>query len=84
VHPIERLRFVARSRGAPAEVLVAESAAALVAFRGDPAGMVAACRRIVDRQLEFDEARSAVEAAARGLRLPTRALGQVAGVLSAA
>jgi len=52
VHPIERLRFVARSRGAPAEVLVAESAAALVAFRGDPAGMVAACRRIVDRQLE--------------------------------
>jgi hypothetical protein len=52
VHPIERLRYVARSRGAPAEVLVAESAAALVAFRGDPAGMVAACRRIVDRQLE--------------------------------
>lgn len=52
MHPIERLRFVARSRGAPPEVLVGESAAALVSFRGDPAGMVAACRRIVDRQLE--------------------------------
>ena len=52
MHPIERLRYVARSRGAPPEVLVGESAAALVSFRGDPAGMVAACRRIVDRQLE--------------------------------
>lgn len=51
MHPIERLRFVARSQGAPAELLVEESAAALAAFRDDPAGMVAACRRIVDRQL---------------------------------
>jgi len=51
VHPIERLRYVARSQGAPAELLVEESAMALGAFRNDPAGMVAACRRIIDRQL---------------------------------
>ena len=51
MHPIERLRYVARSQGAPPDVLVHESALALVAFRDDPAGMVAACRRIIDRQL---------------------------------
>jgi hypothetical protein len=50
VHPIERLRFVARSSGVPAEVLVRETALALRAFRGDEAGLVAACRRVVDRQ----------------------------------
>lgn len=32
-------------------MLVRESAMALGAFRDDPAGMVAACRRIIDRQL---------------------------------
>lgn len=41
--------MVARSQSAPAEVLVEESASALSAFREDPAGMVSACRRIVDR-----------------------------------
>ncbi len=51
MHPIERLRYVAQSQGAPAEVLVDESAMALGAFRDDPAGLVAACRRIIDRQL---------------------------------
>jgi hypothetical protein len=51
VHPIERLRFVARAQGAPASVLVEEAAVALGAFRDDPAGLVAACRRIIDRQL---------------------------------
>ncbi|MSX00070.1 MAG: hypothetical protein F2694_10440 [Actinobacteria bacterium] len=51
MHPIERLRFVARSQGAPADVLVQESALALSAFRDDPAGLVAACRRIIDRHL---------------------------------
>lgn len=50
MHPIERLRFVARSQGAPPELLVEESAIALGAFRDDPAGLVAACRRIIDRQ----------------------------------
>ncbi|HTN99448.1 MAG TPA: hypothetical protein VL068_02135 [Microthrixaceae bacterium] len=49
MHPIERLRMVARSQSAPAEVLVEESATALSAFSNDPAGMVSACRRIVDR-----------------------------------
>ena len=51
MHPIERLRFVARSQGAPSDLLVREAAGALGAFRDDPAGMVAACRRIIDRQL---------------------------------
>lgn len=51
MHPIERLRYVARSTGAPADLLVRESAIALGAFRDDHAGLVAACRRIVDRHL---------------------------------
>lgn len=41
---------MARSTGAPADVLVRESAMALGAFRGDHAGLVAACRRVVERQ----------------------------------
>lgn len=51
VHPIERLRYVARSSGAPADLLVRETATALAAFRGDEAGLVTACRRVVSRQL---------------------------------
>jgi hypothetical protein len=49
VHPIERLRYVARSSGAPQEVLVRETAGALAALGFDPAGLVTACRRILDR-----------------------------------
>jgi hypothetical protein len=49
VHPIERLRYVARASGADQALLVRETAHALAAFRDDPAGLVAACRRIVDR-----------------------------------
>lgn len=49
MHPIERLRYVARSSGADQALLVRETAIALAAFRDDPAGLVAACRRIVDR-----------------------------------
>jgi len=49
VHPIERLRYVARSSGAPQEVLVRETAAALAALGFDPPGLVTACRRILDR-----------------------------------
>jgi len=49
VHPIERLRYVARASGADQSVLVRETAQALTAFHDDPAGLVAACRRIVDR-----------------------------------
>jgi hypothetical protein len=49
VHPIERLRYVARASGAPQGDLVRETAHALASFHGDPSGLVAACRRIVDR-----------------------------------
>lgn len=49
MHPIERLRYVARASGADQALLVRETAAALSAFAGDPSGLVAACRRIVDR-----------------------------------
>lgn len=49
MHPIERLRYVARASGAPQGDLVRETAHALAAFHRDPSGLVAACRRIVDR-----------------------------------
>lgn len=49
MHPIERLRYVARSSGAPQAVLVRETAAALAALGFDPPGLVTACRRILDR-----------------------------------
>jgi hypothetical protein len=49
VHPIERLRYVARSSGAPQAVLVRETAAALGSLGFDPAGLVTACRRVLDR-----------------------------------
>jgi hypothetical protein len=50
MHPIERLRYVARSSGAASATLVAETATALRAFGRDPQGLVTACRRIVSRQ----------------------------------
>ena len=49
VHPIERLRYVARASGAPQAVLVRETAAALGSLAFDPAGLVTACRRVLDR-----------------------------------
>lgn len=49
VHPIERLRYVARSSGADQRVLVRETAGALCGLRLDPSGIVTACRRIVER-----------------------------------
>src|SRR5262245_41181947 len=49
VHPIERLRYVARSSGAPMAVLVRETAGALGGLGFDPAGLVTACRRVLDR-----------------------------------
>lgn len=49
MHPIERLRYVARASGADQSLLVHETAQALAAFSDEPAGLVAACRRIVDR-----------------------------------
>ncbi len=49
MHPIERLRFVARATGAPADDVVREAAASLAGFSGDPASLVTACRRLIDR-----------------------------------
>jgi hypothetical protein len=49
VHPIERLRFVARATGAPADDVVREAAASLAGFAGDSASLVTACRRLIDR-----------------------------------
>ena len=49
MHPIERLRYVARATGAGPGLLVREAAGALAAFADDPAGLVTACRRLVQR-----------------------------------
>jgi hypothetical protein len=49
VHPIERLRYVARSSGAEQRSLVQEAALALRGLRGDPTGLVVSCRRIIER-----------------------------------
>ena len=51
MHPIERLRFVARAHGAPQELLVSETAQALGSFAGDPSALVTACRRVVSRNI---------------------------------
>jgi hypothetical protein len=50
VHPIERLRYVARASGADQGPLVREAAQALAHFRADPQGLVTACRSILARQ----------------------------------
>lgn len=50
MHPIERLRYVARASGEGSSLLLREAAGALAAFSGDPAALVTACRRLVDRQ----------------------------------
>jgi hypothetical protein len=50
MHPVERLRHVARSSGAPQSLVVAETARALASFSHDPQGLVTACRRMVSRQ----------------------------------
>lgn len=49
MHPIERLRFVARAAGADQRVLARETAMALQGLRLDSSGLVTACRRIVER-----------------------------------
>lgn len=49
MHPIERLRYVARAVGADQGLLTREAAGALAAFGDDPAGLVTACRRLVER-----------------------------------
>jgi hypothetical protein len=49
VHPIERLRYVARARGAGPSAIGREAAGALAGFADDPPALVTACRRLVDR-----------------------------------
>lgn len=50
MHPIERLRYVARSAGTDPTVLAVEAAYALSdVARVEPAGLVPACRRLVQR-----------------------------------
>lgn len=50
MHPIEHLRYVARSSGVGQESLVRETAGALLSFGHDPAGLVTTCRRMLARQ----------------------------------
>lgn len=50
MHPIERLRYVARASGAPPLLLARETAGALMGFASEPHGLVTACRRMVERQ----------------------------------
>ena len=49
MHPIERLRYVARAGADDLDGLAQEAASALRGFRGDHAGLVTACRSLVDR-----------------------------------
>lgn len=49
MHPIERLRYVARADGAGPAVLVRETALALCEMEFDPRSLLPACRRIVER-----------------------------------
>ena len=52
MHPIERLRYVARAAGADPSLLVRETAAALADMvRVEPVGLVSACRRLVERHV---------------------------------
>ena len=50
VHPIERLRYVARAGVVPVGPLVREAAAALSSFADDPKGLLTSCRRLLDRR----------------------------------
>ncbi len=52
MHPIEHLRYVARASGADPGLLVRETVGALAAMmRVEPAGLVPACRRLIERHL---------------------------------
>ena len=50
MHPIERLRMVARAGREEPTLLGREAASALASFGDDPAALVTACRRLVARQ----------------------------------
>lgn len=52
MHPIERLRYVARASGIDQAVVVAEAAAAIASMgRFDEQAIVTACRRIIERHV---------------------------------
>ncbi|MGH9040704.1 MAG: hypothetical protein ACRDZ3_10795 [Acidimicrobiia bacterium] len=50
MHPIERLRWVARTPEADVGLAAMESAEALAGFAHDPPGLVIACRRLIERR----------------------------------
>jgi hypothetical protein len=50
MHPMERLRMVARASGEEPGLLAREAAAALAGCADDPRALVLACRRLVERQ----------------------------------
>jgi hypothetical protein len=52
MHPMERLRYVARTSGADPSMLVRQAAAALAdVVRVEPVGLVPACRRLIERHV---------------------------------
>lgn len=50
MHPIERLRYVARAGSAPDKMLVAESVPALAAFAHNPNALLVALKGLISRQ----------------------------------
>ncbi|MBA2626082.1 MAG: hypothetical protein H0U89_10820, partial [Acidimicrobiia bacterium] len=50
MHPIERLRYVARAGSAEQRELVSEAATALGGLGDDGPGLVLSCKRLVERQ----------------------------------
>lgn len=50
VHPMERLRYVARQSHVPAEYLVRDAAMGLSDFVGEPGSLLIACKQILARQ----------------------------------
>ncbi len=50
MHPFERLRMAARAGGEDPGLVARQAASALAAVAGEPAALVTACRRLVDRQ----------------------------------
>lgn len=52
MHPIERLRWVARAPEGDAAMVTVEAAGALATFADEPLGLVTACRRLISRRPE--------------------------------
>lgn len=52
MHPIERLRHVARAQGSPVDDVFRAAAASLAGFSDDPVALVTACRRLIERHPE--------------------------------